>query len=79
MGTQVEEPWRLNQVYHTFYENLADAIHYAYQHCHITAAERRRLVLINQLGNDAKHKGLGFGDCAGCAAFCNPVLGFFVS
>ena len=58
MGTQVEELWRLNQVYHTFYENLADAINYAYQQWHITAAERDRLVRINKLGDDAKHKGL---------------------
>ena len=78
MGTQVEELWRLIQLYHTNYENLNDAIDYAYNHGHITAAERRRLDIINKLGDGAKHKGLGFGGCVGRvgrAASCSPIFG----
>ena len=78
METQVEELWRLNQLYATNFENLFDAIDYAYNRGHITAAECRRLEVINNLGNDAKHKGLGFGGCAGRAgraASCSPTFG----
>ena len=67
MGTQLEELWRLNQAYKTNFENLLDAIDYAYNLGRIPAAECRRLEVINKLGNDAKHKGLGFGGCAGRA------------
>ena len=77
--TQLEELWRLNQAYKTNFDNLYDATKYAYQHRRITAAERDRLLRINKFGNDAKHKGLGFGGCgAGCAgraASCSPVFG----
>ena len=78
MKTQVQELWRLNQAYKTNFDNLYDATKYAYQHRRITAAERDRLLRINKFGNDAKHKGLGFGGsgagCAGRAASCSPVF-----
>ena len=78
METQVEELWRLNQLYHTNFEKLLDAIDYAYNHGRISAAECCRLEVINRYGNDAKHKGLGFGGCAGRAgraASCSPTFG----
>ena len=78
IGTQLEELWRLNQACEKKFENLLDAINYACQHWLITAAERHRLLRINKLGNDAKHKGFGFGGCAGRAgraASCSPVFG----
>ena len=77
--TQTQELWLLNQRCKTNFEYLLDAAHHAFE-CDriISAAECRRLERINQYGNDAKHKGLGFGGCAGRAGragSCSPTFG----
>ena len=76
--TQVQELWRLNQRCKTNFEYLLDAAYHAFECDLISAAECRRLEVINRYGNDAKHKGLGFGGCAGRAgraASCSPTFG----
>ena len=59
MRTQTMELWELNQLCDQEFDHLAEAIKYAHERGFISEAERRRLVMINKAGNDAKHKGLG--------------------
>ena len=78
MGTQVQELWRLNQRCKTNFEYLLEAAYHAFKCDLISAEECCRLEKINTYGNDAKHKGLGFGGCAGRAGragSCSPTFG----
>ena len=53
------ELWMLNQLCGTEFGSLANAIKHADQEELINEAERRRLWVVNDARNDAKHRGLG--------------------